>query len=65
MSTDELGTGRGIWLGSIFDDPAKGAPVWPTAGEMVVMDWFGSGGGGIPNILGGWAEPGNCEGGAT
>lgn len=60
-STEELGPGRGIWLGSIFDDPAKGVPVWPTADEMVVMDWFG--GGGIPYILGGWTEPGNCGGG--
>ena len=61
---EDPGKGRGIWLGSIFVDPATGAPVWPIAGDMVVMDWFG-GGGGIPNILGGCAEPGMGGGGAT
>lgn len=48
--TEELGLGLGIWFGSIFDGPATGAPVWPTAGDIVVViDWFGSGGA-IPNI---------------
>ena len=56
--------GRGIWLGSIFDGPAKGAPVWLIAGGIAAIDWFG-GGGGIPNILGGCTEPGIVGGGAT
>lgn len=59
--TEELGKGLGIWLGSIFDAPATGAPVWP----IVVMDWFGNGGGGMPYILGGCAVPGTDGGGAT
>lgn len=54
--TDEFGTGLGIWFGSIFDCVAAGDPVWPIAGEMVVIDWLG-GGGGIPNILGGCSCP--------
>ena len=55
--------GRGIWLGSIFEAPATGAPIWPTAGDTEVIDWFGSGGG-IPNILGGCGEPVIGGGGA-
>jgi hypothetical protein len=61
---EELGMGRGIWLGSIFDVPDTGAPVWPSAG-MAVIDWFGRGCGVIPNILGGCIEPGIGGGGAT
>ena len=55
--------GRGIWLGSIFEAPATGAPIWPTAGDTEVIDRFGSGGG-IPNILGGCGEPVIGGGGA-
>jgi len=63
--TEVPGVGLGIWLGSILEGPAMGAPVWPTAGDIVVViDWFGSGGG-IPNILGGCAEPGTVGGGPT
>jgi hypothetical protein len=61
--TEEPGMGRGIWLGSIFDAPDRGLPVWPITGDIAVI-WFGSGGG-IPNILGGWAEPGIGGGWAT
>lgn len=56
---EELGMGRGIWLGSIFDVPDTGPPVWLSAG-IAVIDWFGRGGGGIPNILGGCTEPESC-----
>ena len=59
-TAEELGIGRGIWLGSIFDVADTGAPVWPIAG-MAVIDWFGRGGGGIPNIPGGCAEPGKVR----
>ena len=39
--TEEPGVGLGIWLGSILEGPAIGAPVWPTAGDIVVViDWF-------------------------
>ena len=51
-------------MGSIFDVADTGAPVWPIAG-MAVIDWFGRGGGGIPNILGGCAEPGKGRGGVA
>jgi hypothetical protein len=61
--TEEPGMGRGIWLGSIFDAPDKGLPVWPITGDIAVI-WFGSSGG-IPNILGGCAEPGIGGGWAT
>ena len=56
---EELGIGLGIWLGSIFDGPDRGAPGWPMAGGIVVIAWFGSWCG-IPNILGGCdcVEPG-------
>lgn len=63
--TEEPGVGLGIWLGSILDGPAIGAPVWPTAGDIVVViDWFGNGGG-MPNILGACEGPGTGGGGAT
>lgn len=63
--TEEPGVGLGIWLGSILEGPAMGAPVWPTAGDIVVViDWFGSGGG-MPNIRGACEGPGTGGGGAT
>lgn len=63
--TEEPGVGLGIWLGSILEGPAIGAPVWPTAGDMVVViDWFGSGGC-MPNIRGPCEGPGTGGGGAT
>ena len=31
----------------------------------VIIDWFGRGGGGIPNILGGYAEPEKVRGGVA
>lgn len=64
IMAEELGIGRGIWLGSIFDVADTGAPVWPIGG-MEVIDWFGRGCGGIPNILGGCAEPGIGRGGVA
>lgn len=36
--TDELGTGRGIWLGSIFDGPETAFPLGPVAGDIVAID---------------------------
>ena len=51
--TDDVGPGRGIWLGSIFDGPETAFPLGPIAGDIVAIDcWLGRGGG-MPYILGG------------
>lgn len=58
VATEELGMGRGIWFGSIFEG-APG-PNWdpervecPITGGTGAICWPNVVGGGIPNILGG------------